>query len=351
MDENAKGFLRKLLETPGVSGYEELVQSVVQDYAQEFADSIEKDLHGNLILKKNENADLRVMFAGHCDQIGLIVSLIDEDGFLYFQTVGGWDAQQLIGQRVSIWTQSGEVPGVIGRKAVHLQDENERKKVSKAKELWVDIGATDKAEAASMVQIGDSITLRLGFQELLNGLANATAMDDRTGLWVCVEAMRRAGPNVNCALFVASTVQEEIGLRGAKTAAFSIDPHIGIAVDVTHATDCPTIDKHQQGEVNLGDGPVIFRGPNMNPKVVERLVRECGKNDTPYQLSAIGRAAPNDSNSIQVNRGGVASGLVAVPNRYMHSGVETISLADIDHAANLLADFARSISNDDDFRP
>ncbi|MEC9094916.1 MAG: M42 family peptidase, partial [Planctomycetota bacterium] len=211
MDEGAKKFLQDLLETPGVSGYEERVQSVVEDYARNFADSIEKDLHGNLILAKNKNSDLRVMFAGHCDQIGLIVSQIDEHGFIYFQTVGGWDAQQLIGQRVSVWTQSGEIPGVIARKAIHLQDESERKQVSKAKDLWVDIGASDKDDARSIVSIGDPITLRLGFQELRNGLANAPAMDDRTGLWVCVEAMRRSGAGLDCGLFVASTVQEEIG--------------------------------------------------------------------------------------------------------------------------------------------
>ncbi|MEE2643197.1 MAG: M42 family metallopeptidase [Planctomycetota bacterium] len=351
MDENAKDFLKRLLETPGVSGYEQSVQQVVADYASSFADSMEKDLHGNLILKKNETAATRVLYAGHCDQIGLLVSQIDDNGFLYFQTVGGWDAQQLIGQRVSVWTDQGEIPGVIAKKAIHLQDDSERKQASKAKDLWVDIGATDKEDAQSVVRIGDSITLRLGFQELRNGRANAPAMDDRTGLWVCVEGMRRAGNDLNCALFVASTVQEEIGLRGARTAAYNVDPHVGIAVDVTHATDCPTIDKRQQGEINLGGGPVIFRGPNMNPRVVERLLSECESSETPYQLSALGRAAPNDSNSLQVSRGGVASGLVAVPNRYMHSGVETISLADIDHAANLLASFARSVQPEDTFVP
>lgn len=350
MDEAAKMFLQDLLETPGVSGYEQRVQQVVSDYARPFADSIEKDLHGNLILGKNTDSSFKVMFAGHCDQIGLVVSQIDEMGFLYFQTIGGWDAQQLVGQRVSVWTENGEVPGVVARKAIHLQDENERKQVTKAKDLWIDIGATDKSDAESVVRIGDSVTLQPGFQELRNGLANAPAMDDRTGLWVCVEAMRRA-EKLQCGLYVASTVQEEIGLRGARTAAYSIDPQVGIAVDVTHATDCPTIDKRQQGEVNLGGGPVIFRGPNMNPVVVERLIGLCKKHDTPYQLAALGRAAPNDSNSLQVSRGGVATGLVSVPNRYMHSGVETISLADIDHAANLLADFAGSIQPNDDFRP
>lgn len=355
MDDSARAFLEELVTTPGVSGYEQPVQKAVQKYAKSFADEIETDLHGNVILKKNVSSPIRVMYAGHCDQIGMIISQIDDLGFLYFQTVGGWDPHQLVGQRVSVWVDDGEtlknIPGVIARKAIHLQDEAERKQITKAVDLWIDIGAKDKAEAQSLVTIGDSATLQLGFQELRNGYANAPAMDDRTGLWVCIEAMRRAGNDLRCALFVASTVQEEIGLRGAKTAAYSIDPHVGIAVDVTHATDCPTIDKRQQGEINLGQGPVIFRGPNMNPKVVDRLVRESDAQKTPYQISALGRAAPNDSNSLQVNRGGVASGLVAIPNRYMHSAVETISLDDIDHAADLLADFAKSISPEDDFRP
>lgn len=351
MDSSAKEFLCDLLNAPGVSGYEQPVQKVVAEYAQSFADSTEKDLHGNLILKKNEGASIRLLYAGHCDQIGMIISQIDETGLLYFQTVGGWDPQQLIGQRVSVWSEKGEVKGVIARKAIHLQDEVERKQMSKAKDLWIDIGAFDREDAMSMVQIGDSVTLRLGFEEMNNDLANAPAMDDRTGLWVCVEAMRRAGTDLKCALFVASTVQEEIGLRGARTAAYTVDPHIGIAVDVTHSTDCPTIDKRQQGEIKLGGGPVVFRGPNMNPKVVTRLTGLADGSDIPFQLSALGRAAPNDSNSLQVSRGGVASGLVAIPNRYMHSAVETISLKDVDHAADLLAAFARSVEVTDDFRP
>lgn len=351
MDDQPLQFLKDLLATPGVSGYEAPVQKIVYDYAQSFADECETDLHGNLILKVNPTADIRVMYAGHCDQIGMIVSQIEETGFIYFQTVGGWDPQQLIGHRVSVWTKQGEVKGVIAKKAIHLQDESERKQASKAKDLWIDIGAIDQEDARSLVTVGDSITLELGFRELRNGLATAPAMDDRTGLWVCVEAMRRAGKDLKCGLFVASTVQEEIGLRGAKTAAYSIDPHVGIAVDVTHATDCPTIDKRQQGEVSIGGGPVVFRGPNMNPKVVERLQSKNVSQEIPYQLSALGRAAPNDSNSLQINRGGVASGLVAIPNRYMHSAVETISLNDIDHAADLLANFAKSVTPEDDFRP
>ncbi|MCA9271020.1 MAG: M20/M25/M40 family metallo-hydrolase, partial [Planctomycetales bacterium] len=209
-----------------------------------------------------------------------------------------------------------------------------------------------KAEAQEVVRIGDPVTLKLGYEEMRGGLANAPAMDDKTGLWVVMEALRRASEkSLRVALYSVSTVQEEIGLRGARTSAYGVDPHIGVAVDVTHATDCPTIDKRQQGEVNLGGGPVIFRGPNMNPHVVDRLVRLCGEKQIPHQLAASGRAVPNDANSIQINRAGVAAGLVAIPNRYMHSAVEMISLDDIDHAADLLAEFALSLSGADDFTP
>lgn len=352
MEDSAKDFLIELLSTPGVSGYEQRVQDVVRKYAAPFADTITTDLHGNVILTANSGAEARVMLAGHCDQIGLIVSYIDENGFIYTQTVGGWDPQQLIGQRMTIWAEGGPIHGVIARKAIHLLDSEERKQVVKAKELWIDIGARDKEQAASLVQIGDSVTLQLGLQPLLNNLANSPAMDNRTGLWVCVEAMRRAvGMGLKCSLSAVSTVQEEIGLRGAKTAAFGIDPHIGIAVDVTHATDCPTVDPKQQGDIKLGGGPVIVRGPNINPEVSTRLISLAETNEIDVQRNALGRAAPNDSNALQVTRGGVAAGILALPNRYMHSAVETVSLDDVDNAAQLLAHFACSVTTADEFIP
>ena len=352
MEEKARTFLEELVSTPGVSGYEQPVQNVVREYCKEFAASINTDLHGNVIVGVNTDAQTRVMFAGHADQIGLIVSQIDESGFIYVQTIGGWDAQQLVGQKVSIWTQSGMIPGVISRKPIHLQDESERKQVARAKELWIDIGANSKEEASSRIRIGDSVTLQLGIQEVLNSRISGPAMDDRVGVWVVMEAIRRAAQrDLSCAVYSVSTVQEEIGLRGAKTAAFSVNPHIGIAVDVTHATDCPTIDKRQQGEIELGNGPVIFRGPNINPSVAERLIGIGNSMDLPYQLAAIGRAAPNDSNALQITRGGVATGLLAIPNRYMHSAVEMVSLDDIDNAAELLANFCVSVDATSDFVP
>ena len=203
-----------------------------------------------------------------------------------------------------------------------------------------------------MVRIGDPVTLQLGFQEMRNKLANAPAMDNKSGLWVCVEALRRAArESLKWSVCCVSTVAEEIGLRGAKTSAYSYDPHAAIAVDVTHATDCPTIDKRQLGEISLGNGPVVFRGPNMNLKITDRLLEVGKKKEIPVQRAASGKAVANDANVLQINRGGVACGLVSVPNRYMHSAVEMVSLDDLDRGANLLAEFAMSLNEADDFTP
>jgi len=352
MEPHAHDFLKQLLLSPSPSGYERPIQDVVRAYVADFADQVETDVHGNVIVSQNRDKGPRLMFAGHCDQIGLLVSQIDDAGFIYTQTIGGWDPVQLVGQRMTIWTAGGGIAGVIARKPIHLLKEDERKAPVKHDDLWIDIGACDKQDAASVVRIGDPVTLELGYQEMRNNLANAPGMDNRTGLWVVIEALRRAASgSLNCSVFAVSTVQEEIGLRGATTSAFGVDPHVAIVVDVTHATDCPTIDKRQQGEISLGSGPVIYRGPNMNQAVTEKLIALCEAGPLPYQLAAIGRATPNDANSIQISRRGVATGLVSLPNRYMHSAVETISLDDIDHAADLLAAFALDLSSDDNFTP
>jgi tetrahedral aminopeptidase len=353
MDANAKKFFQQILETPSPSGYEQPVQAIVRKYAADFADEIRTDLHGNVIASCNSDAPLRIMFAGHADQIGLIVTYINETGLIYTNTIGGWDPQQLIGQRMTIHTANGPIPAVIARKAIHLLDEEERKKVVKPKELWLDIGAKDRDEAVAAVAIGDAVTLELGYQEMRNNFANSPGMDDKSGLWVAMEALRRAKQRggLKVAVFAVSTVQEEIGLRGAVTSAYGINPHVGIAIDVTHATDCPTIDKTQEGDIKLGGGPVVERGPNMNPIVVEHLRRAAEKKEIPIQWAACGRGTGTDANAIQLARGGCAAGLVSLPNRYMHSAVEMISLDDIDKAADLLAEFALSIASDTDFTP
>ena len=281
---------KRFWKLPALRAMKARLQQIVRDYVAGFADEVRTDLHGNVIVVKNPDSPLRVMLAGHCDQIGLIVQHIDENGFLYIQPIGGWDPEMLIGQRMTVWTEAGPLFGVIARKPIHLLTEDERKQAPKMKDLWLDIGAADKDEAAKIVRIGDAVTVELGFHTMRNNLAVSPAMDDKAGCWVVIEALRRAcqGPSkkLACGLYAVSTVQEELGLRGARTSAFGIDPQIGVAVDVTHATDCPTIEKKEEGDVRLGKGPVIHRGPNMNHKVVQRLI--AGGRRAPDRLS-VGR--------------------------------------------------------------
>ena len=261
MESASRDFLFRLLDTPSPSGYEQPIQAVVREYLAACADTVTTDSHGNVIGAKNAGASTRMLLAGHCDQIGLIVQYIDSDGFISVQPIGGWDPIQLVGARVTVWTAAGPVPGVMSRKPIHLLTEEERKVVPKMKDLWIDIGAADKSDCESVVRIGDCVTLELKAQMLRRNLACSVAMDDKVGLWVVLEAFRRAvaaGP-LPCGLFVASTVQEEIGLRGAQTSCHAVDPRVAIAVDVTHATDCPTIDRKAEGDVSLGKGPVVFR--------------------------------------------------------------------------------------------
>ncbi len=360
MDESARRFFNSAITTPSPSGYEERMQKLVADYIRPHADGVRIDLHGNLIASLGDASGPRLMYAGHCDQIGMLISYIDDLGFLYAQTIGGWDPQQLIGQAMTIWTTGGPVSAVISRKPIHLLTTSEREKVVALDEMWLDIGARSKADAEVLVSVGDPVTLELKLRSLLHDRVTGPGMDNKTGMWTVIESLRRVAKMttassiakaLHCHLHSVSTVQEEIGLRGAKTAAASVDPTVAIAVDVTHASDCPTIEKQKQGDIAIGDGPVIFRGPNINHKVAARLVELCESNSIPYQLAAVGRATANDANALQVNGHGVATGLVAIPNRYMHSAVEVISMADIDHAAELLALFAVSLSADDDFTP
>ncbi len=352
MESTALEFFKKALETPSASGYESPVQQIVRDYVADCADEVRTDVHGNVIAVRNPGAPLRLMLAGHCDQIGLIVQHIDDEGFVYIQPIGGWDPMMLIGQRMTVWSAGGPVPGIIGKKPIHLMTEEDRKKVPKIKELWLDIGAADKEQAEKLVRVGDAITVALGFGMMQNNIAVSPAMDDKSGMWVVIEALRRIEKKkLKCAVFAVSTVQEEVGLRGAKTSSFGIDPHVGVAVDVTFATDCPTIEKKEEGDVKMGGGPVIHRGPNMNHKVVDRLIKAAEENEIPYQLAAANRPTGTDANAMQVNRSGVATGLVSVPNRYMHSPVETVSLDDIDKAADLLSRFAEGLGDDAEFIP
>ncbi|MGI6400936.1 MAG: M42 family metallopeptidase [Thermoguttaceae bacterium] len=352
MERETRNFFYDLIKTPSPSGYEEKIQAVVRDYVHDFVDDVRTDSHGNLIVARNPDAPFRVMLSGHCDQIALEVNYIDADGFVYVLPLGGWDPQTLVGVRVTIWSKNGPVNGVIGRKAIHLLNEEERRRVPKITDLWVDIGAKSKDDAANAVRVGDCGTITLDYQELLNNRIAAPATDDKSGLWAVMEALRRIDSSkLNVGVFAVSSVQEEVGLRGAKTSAFGIDPNVGIAVDVTHATDTPTVEKKISGEVNLGDGAVIGKGPNMNMKLVDALIDVAETNEIAYQIAAENRITGTDAAMIQVSRSGVATGLISIPNRYMHTPVEIVSWDDMNAVADLLARYCESIDPDVDYTP
>ncbi len=352
MNPESLEFFKDLLRHPSPPGYEYPVQEIVRQWASKYTPHVTTDRHGNVIAELNPGHAQRVMLAGHCDQLALMVQYIDADGFLYVQPMGGWDMQVLLGANLQVWTRNGPIPGVVARKAPHLMTGDEKNKVPHFHDIWVDIGAKDKKEAEELVHIGDTITLVLGYREIRNSLATAPGMDDKSGLWVVMETLRLLYEQpLLCSVFFVSTVQEEIGLRGAATSSFGIHPTVGIAVDVTHATDTPGNDKKSVGECYLGKGPVISRGPNCNPRVYERLIAAAESKGISVQRKAHNRATGTDANSIQLSRDGVAAGLIGIPNRYMHSPVEMVHLDDLIAASQLLAEFCISISPEDGWTP
>ena len=356
MDDRSHDFLKELLETPSPSGYERPIQNVVRRWATPLADEVRTDRHGNVIAtlfpQQRTVSPMKVLLAGHCDQIGLMIQHVDAEGFLYVQPIGGWDITILLGQYLTVWSKTGPIPAVLSRKAPHLLTNEERNKVPQFQDLWVDIGARNKEEADQLVRPGDPVTLALGYRPLRNNLAASPAMDDKVGLWVVMEALRLLKDRERrVAVYSVSTVQEEIGLRGAATSTYGVNPDVGIAVDVCHATDTPGNDKKQLGEIKLGAGPVLFRGPNINPHVFDELEAAAQRLGIAYQVRGVPKATGTDANAIQISREGVATGLVGIPNRYMHSPVEVVHLDDLNQAARLLTEFCVSVSPEMDFTP
>ncbi len=353
MQTESKEFLYSLLTTPSPTGFEQEIQRVVKKRMAPFAETIETDLHGNLIIGINTKAERKVMLAGHCDQIGLMVKHITKEGYIYVASLGGIDAGVILGTPVTVWGKDGPIPGVIGRKPIHLMNGEERDKAkADIDKIWIDIGAKDKKEVEKKVTIGDSITFRLGVTELANDLICSPALDDKAGLFVAMEAFRLcAKAKLNVALYAVSTVQEEVGLRGATTSAFSVDPEVGIAVDVTHASDNPGQENAKAIPCKLGAGPCISRGPNTNPIVHKMLVSAAKKVRTPYQIEPHARPHGNDANAMQISRRGVATASLDIPNRYMHTPIEVCSLKDMENAAKVLAQFIKDIDKKTDFRP
>ncbi|MBY0523079.1 MAG: M42 family metallopeptidase [Gemmataceae bacterium] len=352
MQDSSLAFLKDLLLTPSPSGYERPIQDVVRAWAKQYADEVRTDRHGNVIAVRHPGGQPRIMLAGHCDQIGLMVQHIDENGFLYIQPIGGWDMQILLGQHLTVWVRGGPIPGVVSRKAPHLLTNEERNKVPQFADVWVDIGAKDRKEAEALITPGDPVTVALGVREMRNGLISSPACDDKVGVWVVMEALRLLrNRSVQASVSCVSTVQEEIGLRGATTSAYGIHPTIGIAVDVCHATDTPGNDKRNLGETKLGGGPTLFRGPNINPRVFERLEETARSQEIPVQVRGVPRATGTDANVIQISRDGVATALIGIPNRYMHSPVEMVQLEDLEQAARLLAEFCANVTPQMDWTP
>ncbi|MDQ6809357.1 MAG: M42 family metallopeptidase [Verrucomicrobiota bacterium] len=352
MNADSKDFLKQLVETPSPSGYEQDVQKLVRDRIRSWCDDVRTDVMGNVFGLRNPDGKPRIMLAGHCDQIGFIIQYITDEGFLHVEPIGGVDPVVATSQRVSIMTRDGLVPGVIGRKAIHLMDDEDRKKVPKIHELYVDIGATSKANALELVSFGDAGIFLQPYIELANGRAVAMAFDNKMGTWIVTEVLRLLhGRELKACVVGVSTVQEEIGLRGAVASAFSSDADVGIALDVAHGTDTPGIDKKRAGDFHVGKGPMIARGANINPRVFELMVATAEKEGIPFQIASAARGTGTDANVMQISRGGMATGLLSVPLRYMHTPNELLSLEDLENTARLLAAFCAAVGHDHDFVP
>lgn len=353
MNKDSLDLLKQLVDTASPSGFEVGIQQVIRAKMSSYSDEVRLDVHGNVIGVLNPGAQFRVMLAGHCDEIGFIITHIDDKGFAYVASVGGVDVAVAQGQRLIVHNQKAPVHGVIGRKPVHLARKDDGgEKHLKVHDLWIDIGARNRKEAEKLISVGDYATVDAGFIELRNGLVAARGFDDRIGAFVVIETLRKLkGKKCKVGVYGVSTVQEEIGLRGARTSAYSIDPHVGIAVDVGHASDYPGIEVKIVGQCTLGKGPVLHRGPNINPVLGRMLEDVARKSKIPFQVTAEPTATGTDANSIQISRAGVAAALVSIPNRYMHTPVEVIALEDVENASRLLAEFILRLEPGTNFIP
>ena len=285
---------------------------------------------------------------GHIDEIGLIVHHIDDNGFLWFGGVGGWDPVILVGQRVEIATREGTVAGVVGKKPIHLLKDEERKQVPELRQLHIDIGAANGEEARERVRIGDVAVIPGEPVEFPNGRIVARSMDNRLGCFVAYEVARlvsEAGGAPGDVAGVAVT-QEEITFAGARTTAYSLRPDVAIVVDVTFATDPPGSEEKEIGTHKFGSGPVIGRGSTLDPQVFELLHAAAEEAEIPFTIQASSRFTGTDADAIHLSRGGIPTGVVSIPLRYMHSPVEMVQLDDVENTAKLIAAFAQKLTAD-----
>jgi putative aminopeptidase FrvX len=345
-------ILKDLIAAPSPSGFEQPAQAVYRRAVEPFADEVHTDVLGNTYAIVNPKGNPKVMLAGHCDEIGFLVSHINGEGFLYFNPIGGHDANITVGQRVYVHTETGPLLGVIGKKPIHLMEEDERGRKTVLHDLFVDIGAQGKSGVVEKVAIGDPITYAPGFDMLQGDLVVAHAFDDKVGSYTVSEAVRLLkGRSIQAAVYGVSTVQEEIGLRGARTSSYLTGATVGLAVDVGFAVDYPGMNKNRSGDAELGKGPVLSRGANINPQVFKMLCEAARDENIPFQVNAAGGGTGTDANAMQLNQSGMATGLLSIPLRYMHTPCEVVSLADVDNTARLMAAFIERLTPDTDFTP
>ena len=352
LSESSIAFLKRLLDTPAPSGFEGPAAKVWREEASKFA-KVTTDVAGNSMAEINPGGSPTIMLDGHIDEIGLIVQFIDDEGYVYPSPIGGWDPQVLVGQRIRFLGRDGDVLGVVGKKPIHLMKTADRDQASKMTELWVDIGAANKAEAEARLSVGDPGVIDSKTIDLPNGRIVSRSIDDRIGAFVVLEALRRYAEKPGAARVVAAaTTQEEIAWHGggALVCTNFINPQMAIVIDVTFATDHPNIEKKEIGDHRIGGGPVLSRGAIISPVVFSLLRTVAERQSIAYSVHAAGRDTSTNADAIHIAREGVATGLVSIPNRYMHSPNELVSLEDVDRTAALLADVCREVNDKTDFR-
>ena len=351
-DKTSLKFLEEFLNAPSPSGYEIAAAKVYREYLQDCCE-MTTDVMGNTIAALNTGAKMRVMLAGHYDEIGFQIVHIGDGGEIYFRNIGGIDKLNIPSSEVEILTASGRIPGVIGKKPIHLLTPAEREKALDLKDMWIDIGAASRKEAEKLVSVGDPVVMRENFRMLNKNRFISKGTDDKIGAFIVAETMRRlAKRKLNVAVYGVGTVQEEVGLRGATAGSFAIDPHIGFGIDVGFATDLPDIPKKQYGDITLGKGPALSHSCDNNI-VLGRIIRETAReHKIPYQESVAHRATGGtDTAAIQLAGGGTATALFSIPNRYMHSQVEMCDLRDAEAAIDLLTETIASFSGQESFIP
>ncbi|TFH31192.1 MAG: M42 family peptidase [Promethearchaeota archaeon] len=347
-------FLQKFVDAPSPTGSEEPAQRLYRTYLKDIADEITTDVMGNVDAVLNPSGSPRILLMGHVDEVGLQVRYISDKGFIYFNSLGGLDAHLLPSKRITILAKSGDIFGVIGKKAIHLQESEERIKVIKIKDQYIDIGARNREEVEALgIQIGDPIVFNDKFAYIgNNGDVVCRCFDDKIGAFIIAEVLRHLkNENITASVHAVSSVQEEIGTRGAIVSTFGINPDIGIAFDVTHTSDSPDIKESEIGIKKLGGGPAIVRGPNINPKLFDLIVETAKDENIPLQISAYPGATGTDARSIQMSRTGVVTALIGIPNRYMHSMTEIVNLKDVNMIVKLVIALIKKITPDTLFIP